>query len=193
MKLKIENLLSLEDYDNQREDIKKDLIEHKKNRTVSIGEHIILLFENYSTIKYQVQEMLRIEKIFNKKEIQEEIDAYNPLIPDGSNFKATMLIMYPDVEERKIMLSKLHDIENNIYLNCGSKKIVALADEDLERSTDNKTSAVHFLRFELDQTDITDFLSNDRVLVGVSHDEYTDEVVLSEATKDSLSKDLNTN
>jgi hypothetical protein len=137
--------------------------------------------------------MLRIEKIFNKKEIQEEIDAYNPLIPDGSNFKATMLIMYPDVEERKIMLSKLHDIENNIYLNCGSKKIVALADEDLERSTDKKTSAVHFLRFELDQTDITDFLSNDRVLVGVSHDEYTDEVVLSEATKDSLSKDLNTN
>ena len=110
MKLKIENLLSLEDYDNQREDIKKDLIEHKKNRTISIVEHIILLFENYSTIKYQVQEMLRIEKIFNKKEMQEEIDAYNPLIPDGNNLKATMLIMYPDVDERKVMLSKLHDI-----------------------------------------------------------------------------------
>jgi len=193
MKLKTTDLLSLEEYDNERDAIKKELIIHKKNRTVSIGEHIVLIFEDYSTIKYQVQEMLRIEKIFNKKEIQEEIDAYNPLIPDGSNFKATMLIMYPDVEERKIMLSKLHDIENNIYLNCGSKKIVALADEDLERSTDKKTSAVHFLRFELDQTDITDFLSNDRVLVGVSHDEYTDEVVLSEATKDSLSKDLNTN
>ena len=193
MKLKTTDLLSLEEYDNERDAIKKELITHKKNRTVSIGEHIVLIFEDYSTIKYQVQEMLRIEKIFNKKEIQEEIDAYNPLIPDGSNFKATMLIMYPDVEERKIMLSKLHDIENNIYLNCGSKKIVALADEDLERSTDNKTSAVHFLRFELDQTDITDFLSNDRVLVGVSHDEYTEEVVLSEATKDSLSKDLNTN
>ena len=193
MKLKTTDLLSLEEYDNERDAIKKELIIHKKNRTVSIGEPIVLIFEDYSTIKYQVQEMLRIEKIFNKKEIQEEIDAYNPLIPDGSNFKATMLIMYPDVEERKIMLSKLHNIENNIYLNCGSKKIVALADEDLERSTDNKTSAVHFLRFELDQTDITDFLSNDRVLVGVSHDEYTDEVVLSEATKDSLSKDLNTN
>jgi hypothetical protein len=193
MKLKTTDLLSLEEYDNERDAIKKELITHKKNRTVSIGEHIVLIFEDYSTIKYQVQEMLRIEKIFNKKEIQEEIDAYNPLIPDGSNFKATMLIMYPDVEERKIMLSKLHGIENNIYLNCGSKKIVALADEDLERSTDDKTSAVHFLRFELDQTDITDFLSNDRVLVGVSHDEYTDEVVLSEATKDSLSKDLNTN
>jgi len=193
MKLKTTDLLSLEEYDNERDAIKKELITRKKNRTVSIGEHIVLIFEDYSTIKYQVQEMLRIEKIFNKKEIQEEIDAYNPLIPDGSNFKATMLIMYPDVEERKIMLSKLHGIENNIYLNCGSKKIVALADEDLERSTDDKTSAVHFLRFELDQTDITDFLSNDRVLVGVSHDEYTDEVVLSEATKDSLSKDLNTN
>ena len=128
MKLKIENLLSLEDYDNQREDIKKDLIEHKKNRTVSIGEHIILLFENYSTIKYQVQEMLRIEKIFNKKEIQEEIDAYNPLIPDGNNLKATMLIMYPDIDERKVMLSKLHDIENHIWISCGSKKIVAFAD-----------------------------------------------------------------
>ena len=92
MKLKIEDLLSLEDYDAQREVIKKDLINHKKNRTVSIGEHIILLFEDYSTIKYQVQEMLRIEKIFNKKEMQEEIDAYNPLIPDGDNLKATMLI-----------------------------------------------------------------------------------------------------
>ena len=108
MKLKIEDLLSLEDYDDQREVIKKDLINHKKNRTVSIGEHVILLFEDYSTIKYQVQEMLRIEKIFNKKEMQEEIDAYNPLIPDGDNLKATMLIMYPDVDERKVMLSKLH-------------------------------------------------------------------------------------
>jgi hypothetical protein len=101
--------------------------------------------------------------------------------------------MYPDVEERKVMLSKLHGIENKIYLNCGSKKIIAFADEDLERSTDNKTSAVHFLRFELNQTDITDFLSNNRVVVGVSHEEYTDEVALSEATKVSLSKDLNTN
>ena len=154
MKLKIEDLLSLEDYDDQREVIKKDLINHKKNRTVSIGEHVILLFEDYSTIKYQVQEMLRIEKIFNKKEMQEEIDAYNPLIPDGDNLKATMLIMYPDVDERKVMLSKLHDIENHIWISCGSNKIIAFADEDLERSTDSKTSAVHFLRFQLDQDDI---------------------------------------
>lgn len=193
MKLKTTDLLSLEEYDNERESIKNELIAHKKNRTVSIGENIILIFEDYSTIKYQVQEMLRIEKIFNKKEIQEEIDAYNPLIPDGTNFKATMLIMYPDVEERRVMLSKLHNIENNIYLNCGSKEIFAFADEDLERSTDTKTSAVHFLRFELDQTDITDFLSNDTVRLGVSHVEYTDETILAEATKESLSKDLSSN
>jgi len=190
MKLKIENLLSLEDYDNQREDIKKDLIEHKKNRTVSIGEHIILLFENYSTIKYQVQEMLRIEKIFNKKEIQEEIDAYNPLIPDGNNLKATMLIMYPDEDERKVMLSKLHDIENHIWISCGHKKIIAFADEDLERSTDNKTSAVHFLRFQLDQDDITAFLSDKKVSLGVDHSEYNKEIELEPEARASLARDL---
>jgi len=193
MKLKIENLLSLEDYDNQRDDIKKDLIEHKKHRTVSIGEHIILLFENYSTIKYQVQEMLRIEKIFNKKEMQEEIDAYNPLIPDGNNLKATMLIMYPDVDERKVMLSKLHGIENNIWLSCGSRKITAFADEDLERSTDNKTSAVHFLRFQLDEDDITGFLSNEKISMGVNHNEYNKEIDLEPDTRASLIKDLNSN
>jgi len=190
MKLKIENLLSLEDYDNQREDIKKDLIEHKKNRTVSIGEHIILLFENYLTIKYQVQEMLRIEKIFNKKEIQEEIDAYNPLVPDGNNLKATMLIMYPDVDERKVMLSKLHDIENHIWISCGLKKIIAFADEDLERSTDNKTSAVHFLRFQLDQDDITAFLSDKKVSLGVDHSEYNKEIELEPEARASLARDL---
>ncbi len=193
MKLKIEDLLSLEDYDDQREVIKKDLINHKKNRTVSIGEHVILLFEDYSTIKYQVQEMLRIEKIFNKKEMQEEIDAYNPLIPDGDNLKATMLIMYPDVDERKVMLSKLHGIENNIWLSCGSKKITAFADEDLERSTDNKTSAVHFLRFQLDQDDITGFLSNEKISLGVNHSEYDKEIELASNSRASLAKDLNNN
>ena len=190
MKLKIEDLLSLEDYDNQREVIKKDLIDHKKNRAVSIGKHIILLFENYSTIKYQVQEMLRIEKIFNKKEIQEEIDAYNPLIPDGDNLKATMLIMYPDVEERKVMLSKLHDIENNVWLSMGSKKVTALADEDLERSRDNKTSAVHFLRFQFDKDDITEFHANEKITVGVDHSEYKEEIILLPEVRSSLTKDL---
>ena len=111
MKLEPKDLLSLEEYDSKRDSIKKELIIHKKNRTISIGDNIVLIFEDYMTIKYQVQEMLRIEKIFNKKEIQEEIDAYNPLIPDGTNLKATMLIMFPDVEVRREMLFKLHDIE----------------------------------------------------------------------------------
>ena len=137
--------------------------------------------------------MLRIEKIFNKKEMQEEIDAYNPLIPDGNNLKATMLIMYPDVDERKVMLSKLHDIENHIWISCGSKKIIAFADEDLERSRDNKTSAVHFLRFQLDQDVITAFLSNKKISIGVDHNEYKKEIELESEARASLAKDLTNN
>ena len=145
------------------------------------------------TIKYQVQEMLRIEKIFNKKEIQEEIDAYNPLIPDGTNLKATMLIMFPDVEVRREMLFKLHDIENKIWLSSGDKKLIAYADEDLDRSTDEKTSAVHFLRFQLEQDDIADFISSSEVRIGVDHPEYNKETVLDETSKKSLQGDLITN
>ena len=154
---------------------------------------MVLIFEDFMTIKYQVQEMLRIEKIFNKKEIQEEIDAYNPLIPDGTNFKATMLIMYPDVEVRRQMLFKLHDIENNIWMSCGSEKITALADEDLDRSTDDKTSAVHFLRFQLTQDNIPNFLSSSSISIGVNHPEYKEEVVLEEAVRKSLINDLKKN
>ena len=193
MKLEPKDLLSLEEYDSKRDSIKKELISHKKNRTVSIGDNIVLIFEDFMTIRYQVQEMLRIEKIFNKKEIQEEIDAYNPLIPDGTNFKATMLIMFPDVEVRREMLFKLHDIENRIWLSCGDKKIIAYADEDLDRSTDEKTSAVHFLRFQLEQDDIADFISSSEVRIGVDHPEYNKEIVLDEAVKKSLEGDLETN
>ena len=193
MKLEPKDLLSLEEYDSKRDSIKKELIIHKKNRTISIGDNIVLIFEDYMTIKYQVQEMLRIEKIFNKKEIQEEIDAYNPLIPDGTNLKATMLIMFPDVEVRREMLFKLHDIENNIWLSSGGKKIIAYADEDLDRSTDEKTSAVHFLRFQLEQEDIADFISSSEVRIGVDHPEYNKEIVLDEPAKKSLQADLKTN
>ena len=193
MKLKPEDLLSLEEYDSQRDSIKKELINHKKNRTVNIGDNIVLIFEDFMTIKYQVQEMLRIEKIFNKKEIQEEIDAYNPLIPDGSNLKATMLIMYPDVEVRREMLFKLHDIENQIWLSVGNKKIIAFADEDLDRSTDEKTSAVHFLRFQLEQDDIAEFISNPIVKIGVNHPAYNEEVALENDVKKSLQADFVTN
>jgi hypothetical protein len=193
MKLEPKDLLSLEEYDSKRDSIKKELIIHKKNRTISIGDNIVLIFEDYMTIKYQVQEMLRIEKIFNKKEIQEEIDAYNPLIPDGTNLKATMLIMFPDVEVRREMLFKLHDIENNIWLSSGGKKIIAYADEDLDRSTDEKTSAVHFLRFQLEQEDIADFISSSEVKIGVDHPEYNKEIVLDSFAKKSLQGDLKTN
>ena len=193
MKLEPKDLLSLEEYDSKRDSIKKELINHKKNRTVSIGDNIVLIFEDFMTIKYQVQEMLRIEKIFNKKEIQEEIDAYNPLIPDGTNFKATMLIMFPDVEVRREMLFKLHDIENNVWLSSGDKKIIAYADEDLDRSTDEKTSAVHFLRFQLEQDDIADFISSSEVRLGVDHPEYKKEILLEESAKKSLQGDLKTN
>jgi len=190
MKLEISNLLSLEDYDSERENLKKDVINHKKNRTVSIGDNIVLIFEDFKTIKYQVQEMLRIEKIFKKDEIQEEIDAYNPLIPDGTNLKATMLIMYPDVEVRRQMLLKLHDIENNIWISVGQKKVIAFADEDLDRSTDEKTSAVHFLRFQFTHDEVTEFLSSDKIVIGVNHKEYDKEVILDKAVKESLEKDF---
>ena len=190
MKLEISNLLSLEEYDSERENLKKDVINHKKNRTVSIGDNIVLIFEDFKTIKYQVQEMLRIEKIFKKDEIQEEIDAYNPLIPDGTNLKATMLIMYPDVEVRRQMLLKLHDIENNIWISVGQKKVIAFADEDLDRSTDEKTSAVHFLRFQFTHDEVTEFLSSDKIVIGVNHKEYDKEVILDKAVKESLEKIL---
>lgn len=193
MKLEPKDLLSLEEYDSKRDSIKKELISHKKNRTINIGDNIVLIFEDYMTIKYQVQEMLRIEKIFNKKEIQEEIDAYNPLIPDGTNLKATMLIMFPDVEVRREMLFKLHDIENKVWLSSSDKKIIAYADEDLDRSTDEKTSAVHFLRFQLEQDDIADFISSSEVRIGVDHPEYSKEIVLDGTAKKSLQGDLKTN
>ena len=124
------DLLSLEEYDKSREQIKSDLLLHKKNRSVRIGDNVLLLFEDYETIKYQVQEMLRIEKIFKGKEVQEEIDAYKALIPDGNNLKATMLIMYSDVKERKVMLNRLCDLENNVWLTIdNSKRIFAVVPE----------------------------------------------------------------
>ena len=190
-KLKTTDLLSLEEYDKQREDIKKDLLSHKKNRSVLIGDNVVLLFEDYLTIKYQVQEMLRIEKIFNQKEIQEEINAYSSLIPDGDNLKATMLIMYPDVDERKIMLNKLHNLENLIWLSIdGSKKIIAVSDEDLERTRDEKTSAVHFLRFQLTKSDIKLFKASENIEFGVNHDNYNQSVKISKDTILALSNDL---
>ena len=189
--LTIGNLLSLEDYEKQREKIKTNLLLHKKNRSIMIGDNILLLFEDFETIKYQVQEMLRIEKIFKEPEINEEISAYAALIPNGDNLKATMLIMYPNVEERKIMLNKLNDLENNIYLSVdNSKRIFAVSDEDLERTKDGKTSAVHFLRFQLDRDIIDKFKSSDNIIFGADHENYSRDTKISNETIMSLIDDF---
>ena len=190
-KLITSDLLSLEEYDKSREQIKADLILHKKNRSIKIGDHILILFEDYETIKYQVQEMLRIEKIFKEKDIQEEIDAYESLIPDGNNLKATMLIMYTDEKERKVMLNKLHDLENNVWLSINnSKRIFAVSDEDLERSRDEKTSAVHFLRFQLTDSEVNLFKESRNIVFGVDHEEYNLQTELDKNTIDSLLEDF---
>ena len=190
-KLLATDLLSLEEYDKSRQQIKSDLMLHKKNRSIKIGDNVLILFEDYETIKYQVQEMLRIEKIFKEKDIQEEISAYESLIPDGDNLKATMLIMYTDVNERKVMLNRLFDLENSIWLSIdNSKRIFAISDEDLERSRDEKTSAVHFLRFQLDAKDIEQFKKSNNIVFGIDHKEYNFETKVDDKTMKSLSNDF---
>jgi hypothetical protein len=145
-----DSLLSLEAYAKGRDAIRRKVIEHKKERTVQLGDHITLLFEDEITIRYQVQEMLRIERIFEEEGIRGELEAYNPLIPDGSNWKATMMIEYPEVEERRRMLAKLKGAEDRVWAQVeGCARVYAIADEDLERENEEKTSSVHFLRFEL--------------------------------------------
>ena len=190
-KLTNADLLSLEEYDSNRESIKKGVIEAKKNRSINIGNNIVILFESFETIKYQVQEMLRIEKIFKREEIEEEIGAYQALIPDGNNFKATMLIMYPDVEERRKMLEKLNGIENKMWLSINqSSKIYAKADEDLDRANNEKTSAVHFLRYQLNSEEVDSFKNSDNVQFGVDHDEYSTSIKIAKDTYQSLLRDL---
>ena len=148
------DLMSLETYSVERRAFRAAAIAHKRSRTVRLGEHVTLLFEDRLTVQYQVQEMLRIERIFEAAAIQEELDAYNPLIPDGRNLKATLLIEYPDPAERALRLSELRGIEDRVYVQVAdAPRRFAHADEDLDRSNDSKTSAVHFLRFELDDGD----------------------------------------
>jgi hypothetical protein len=157
-KLTRSDLLSLEAYAAQRADFRARVMAHKKQRTVHVGEHLTLVFEDRLSIQYQVQEMLRIERIFEPEGIQDELDAYNPLIPDGRNLKATLLIEYDDVDERKRELVRLRGIEHAIALTVrGHAPSVAVADEDMERSNEEKTAAVHFLRFELDEAMIADW------------------------------------
>ena len=157
-KLTRADLLSLEIYAQQRSGFRARVMAHKKQRTVHLGEHLTLIFEDRLSIQYQVQEMLRIERIFEADGIQDELDAYNPLVPDGSNLKATMLIEYADVEQRKRELVRLRHVEHAIALSVhGHAAVTAIADEDMERSNDKKTAAVHFLRFELGPAMIADW------------------------------------
>jgi len=189
--LKREDLFSLEEYTEQRSNIRKNVMNVKKLREVNLGEHIRLLFENNQTVQYQVQEMLRIEKIFEAAGIQDELDVYNPLIPDGSNLKATMMIEYTDVVERTKALSNLIGIEKNIYFQVGNhQNVYAICNEDLERETDEKTSSVHFMRFEFEQTMIADFCKGINVKIGVSHPNYDCEIILEQRVKDQLNKDF---
>ena len=189
--LKREDLLSLEEYAEQRSNIRKNVMDVKRNREVNLGEHIRLLFENHQTVQYQIQEMLRIEKIFEATGIQEELDVYNPLIPDGSNLKATMMIEYTDVVERKKALSNLIGIEKSVYFQIGNhQNVYAICNEDLERETDKKTSSVHFMRFEFDQAMIADFCKGTNVKIGVSHAHYDCEIILEKRIQDELNQDF---
>jgi hypothetical protein len=168
-----ESLMGLETYAKTRVEFRKQVMEHKKNRSVYLGNHVTLLFEDEMTLRYQVQEMLRIEKIFEEEGIQSELDAYNPLCPEGSNFKATMLIEYGNVAERKVALAKLIGIEDRLFIQVeGQSRVYAIADEDLERETAEKTSAVHFVRFELTPEMKSALKSGAQMMVGCDHPNY---------------------
>ena len=187
--LKREDLFSLEEYAEQRSNIRKNVMNVKKIREVNLGEHIRLLFENHQTVQYQIQEMLRIEKIFEPDGIQDELDVYNSLIPDGSNLKATMMIEYTDVVERTKALSNLIGVEKNIYFQIANhQNIYAISNEDLERETDEKTSSVHFMRFEFDQYMIVDFCKGAKTKIGASHPNYDCEIILERRVQDQLSQ-----
>lgn len=191
-KIEHKDLMTLEAYAKARDTFRSEVIAHKQNRKVELGEHVTLIFEDEKTMRYQIQEMLRAEKIFEEEGIQEELDSYNPLIPDGSNWKATMMVEYEDIEERRVMLAKLVGIEDRVWAQiAGFDRVFALADEDLERSTEEKTSAVHFLRFELTKPMVQALKQGAALGMGVDHPQY--QLTLSPvaaATSSSLQQDL---
>jgi len=190
--IKRESLLPLEAYARQRNDFRARVMEHRKSRSVRLGEHLTLQFEDELTIRYQVQEMLRIERIFEEEGVQGELDVYNPLVPDGGNWKATMLIEYPDPEERHRMLAVLKGIEDRIWIRVqGCARVHAIADEDLERENEEKTSSVHFLRFELDAGMRERLRAGAGIAIGVDHPAYQAAVeAVPAAVRDALAKDL---
>lgn len=186
-----EDLFSLEKYARVRPEFRARVIAHKKNRRLPIGAHATLYFEDALTMQYQVQEMLRLERMFEPELIQEELDVYNPLIPDGHNWKATFMVEYGDEAERRAALAKLIGIEKKVWVQVdGCDKVYPIANEDLERETEDKTSAVHFLRFELTPPMIAAAKAGAALRAGIDHDLYRESITVPEAVRDSLVADL---
>jgi hypothetical protein len=186
-----DDLYSLEKYAEIRNELRARVMAHKKNRQVALGPHATLYFEDRLTMQYQVQEMLRAERIFEAAGVQEELDAYNPLIPDGANWKATFMVEYEDEEERREALSRLIGIEDKVWVEvAGMGKVWAIADEDLEREDETKTSAVHFLRFELTPAMVAAVKQGADVAAGIDHPEYRQQVAVDQPGRDSLAADL---
>ena len=190
-KLTTDDLLPLERYHKERPRMRAEVLEHKRHRQAPLGAHLTLYFEDRLTMRYQVQEMLRAERIFESEAIEEELAAYNPLIPDGTNLKATMMLEYPDVEERRAALERLKGIEDCVYVEVGALgRVFAYADEDLERSDDTKTSAVHFLRFELDAGMREALKRGAPLKLGVDHEHYSHVLDGPAELRKSLAADL---
>jgi hypothetical protein len=187
-----DTLMPLEVYAKARPEFRAKVIEHKKDRTLQLGENLTLIFEDELTIRYQVQEMLRVERIFEQEGILDELGAYNPLVPDGSNWKATMLIEYPDENERRTRLAQLIGIEDKVWVQvAGSDRVFAIADEDLERENEQKTSSVHFLRFELTASMVSALRGGGGLAMGVDHPNYSATAArISDAMRASLMADL---
>ena len=186
-----DSLLPLEVYARERNAYRSRVIAHKKSRTVHVGGNVTLIFEDELTVRYQVQEMLRIEKIFEDEGIRGELEAYNPLIPDGGNWKATMLIEYPDAEERRVRLTELKGIEDRTWVEVeGCARVHAIADEDLERENEEKTSAVHFVRFELDPAARAALKGGAGLSIGIDHPNYRASVQVGPEVRISLTADL---
>lgn len=187
-----DDLYKLEAYAEARKEFRARVLEHKKNRKVAVGPNATLYFEDRLTIQYQIQEMLRVERIFEKEGIEEELSAYNPLIPDGANLKATFMLEYDDVEERRRQLADLIGIEDKVWVRIGDgEPVFAIADEDLDREDEDKTSSVHFLRFELGPDDVRAAKSGSPIAVGISHDHYAYETdPVPETVRAALSADL---
>ena len=185
------DLYSLEEYARLRPEFRAKVIAHKKDRRVHLGEHASLYFEDAMTMQYQVQEMLRIERIFEADGIQEELDVYNALIPDGSNWKATFMIEYTDLEERKNALAHLIGIEHHLYVQVeGFSQVRPIANEDLERETDKKTAAIHFVRFELTPEMVSAVKKGAAIRAGIDHSAYSAEVTIPDNVRQSLVSDL---